>query len=211
MNKIPTWLHRPANIDKQVLPNIQAELLSLFEETKSSVLYSDKTMGYNTKDLYDKLDLLKKLPSLSRELHRLKLLKYFNSLCLFWLRPGFDQLPIHIDDPEFRDNVALNIPVQGCNGSFTIWYNAEIDFDSKIPDYATDGIYDPGGRIIKGTAQEIARLDSGISSWVNISVPHQGVYIEGQERINASIRFTQKFYDDILDSEFFTKQLVMRA
>jgi len=41
-------------------------------------------------------------------------------------------------------------------------------------------------------------------------VPHRGMYISGQERINASLRFTSEIYD-ILDSEFFNQQLVMRA
>jgi hypothetical protein len=91
-----------------------------------------------------------------------------------------------------------------------VWYDAEIDFNAKIPDYATDGIYDPGGRTITGTAKEIARIDSGVPSWVNIAVPHRGMYISGQERINASLRFTSEIYD-ILDSEFFNQQLVMRA
>jgi hypothetical protein len=126
------------------------------------------------------------------------------------LRPGFAELPIHIDDPEFNVNVALNIPVQGCRDSYTVWYDAEIDFSANIPDYATDGIYNPGGRVIKGQAKEIDRIDSGDPSWVNISVPHQGIYIGGQERINASIRFTSDIYN-ILDSEFFNEHLVMRA
>lgn len=210
MNKIPNWLHQPANINSNALADIQLEILNLFNETKTSRLFSEKTMGFSTKDLYNKVELLKKLPSLTRELNRLKILKYFDILCLFWLRPEYSELPIHIDDPEFNVNVALNIPVQGCTGSYTVWYNAEIDFNAKIPDYATDGIYDPGGRTIKGTAKEIARIDSGIPSWVNIAVPHRGMYISGQERINASLRFTSEIYD-ILDSEFFNQQLVMRA
>lgn len=210
MNKIPNWLHKPANIDLKTLPDIQAELLALFEETKTSTLYSDKTMGFSTKDLYNKLDLLKKLPSLARELNRLKIIKYFDVLCVFWLRPDYEELPIHIDDPNFGVTVALNIPVQGCSGSYTVWYDAEIDFGAKIPDYATDGIYDPGGRTIKGQAKEIDRIDSGIPSWVNIAVPHKGIYISGQERINASLRFTSEIYE-IIDSEFFNQQLVTRV
>jgi hypothetical protein len=209
MNKIPNWLHKPANIDSKVLPRIQEELLQLFNETKNSYLYTDKTMGFSTKDLFTKVELLKKTPSLTRELTRLKIVKYFDALCLFWLRPGYAELPIHVDDPDFNVNIALNIPVTGCRGSYTVWYDAEIDFDAKIPEYATDGIYDPGGRIIKGQAKEIDRMDSGDPSWVNISVPHRGIYASGEERINASIRFTSEIYD-IIDSEFFNNQLVIR-
>jgi hypothetical protein len=209
MNKIPSWLHKPANINPEVLPKIQDELIQLFNETKTSYLYTDKTMGFSTQNLFNKVELLKKLPTLARELSRLKIIKYFDTLCLFWLRPGFTELPIHIDDPEFNVNIALNIPVQGCRGSYTVWYDAEIDFDANIPDYATDGVYDPGGRTVKDGAREIERIDSGTPAWVNISVPHQGLYVQGQERINASIRFTTEIYD-IIDSNFFNEQLVLR-
>lgn len=206
MNKIPEWLHKPANIDPDRLPQIQEELLSLFEDMKQSYLYSETTMGFTTETVYTKKELLHKIPILARELNRLKILKYFNIIGLFRLKPGLSELPIHIDDPSHTINIALNIPVIGCEDSYTVWYDAEIDYNAGIPAYASDGKYDPGGRMIKGEAKEISRVNCSFPSWVNIARPHQGVYTGTTERINASIRFTSGIYD-VIDTDFFKMNL----
>lgn len=210
MNKIPKWLHLPAKIEHNRLPLVQAELLAIFNEMKKLPIASEQSMGFSTEGIYDKRDLLLKIPETVRLLNDLKLMKYFKYFGLFWLRPGFSELPIHIDDPAYGETIALNIPVANCQESCTVWYEADIDYDAKIPDYATDGKYDPGGRVIKGVAREIDRVDCSFPSWVNIAVPHQGLHQGTDQRINASFRFTDKFYE-IVDTEYFYNNLVMRA
>lgn len=210
MNKIPTWRHLPAKIDAARLPAVQQELLAMFNEMRSMPIASEQSMGFSTGGIYEKKDLLLKIPNTVKLLNDLKLITYFKYFGLFWLRPGLSELPIHIDDPTYNENIALNIPVLECADSYTIWYDAEVDYDAKIPDYATDGKYDPGGRVIKGPAREIDRVNCSFPSWVNVAVPHQGYYTGSAERINASFRFTDKFYN-LVDTEYFYDNLVMRA
>jgi hypothetical protein len=210
MNKIPNWQHLPARIDVERLPMVQQELFSIFNEMRSMAIASEHSMGFSTEGNYNKIELLQKIPNTAKLLNDLKLVKYFRHIGLFWLRPGLSELPIHIDDPLHKENIALNIPVMNCADSYTVWYDAEIDYNTKIPDYATDGKYDPGGRVIKGSAREIDRVNCSFPSWVNLAVPHQGVYTGSAERINASFRFTDKFYD-LVDTEYFYNNLVMRA
>ena len=110
MNKTPTWRHLPAKIDAARLPAVQQELLAMFNEMRSMPIASEQSMGFSTGGIYEKKDLLLKIPNTVKLLNDLKLITYFKYFGLFWLRPGLSELPIHIDDPTYNENIALNIP-----------------------------------------------------------------------------------------------------
>jgi hypothetical protein len=204
---IPDWLHHPSAIADSALPAIQHELLSLFEYLMTTEQGDPGTLGVTTSGQLTRQELLERLPATVQELARLRIDRYLEFVGIFWLRPGADKLPIHIDDPSGAYSFALNIPVQNCHESWTVWYDAEIDYDAPIPEAATAAKYDPGGRVIRGTAREIDRVNSGFSSWVNISVPHRGITLGQESRLNASLRFNPAI-KPLIFSNYFQRYLI---
>jgi hypothetical protein len=91
---------------------------------------------------------------------------------------------------DVGDDIAMNIPMVRCEGTYTVWYDAKI-VDQELPTYAI------GSEIVKiarvcdpRTAVEIGRCDSNIPHWINVNVPHRPETHHDQLRMAASIRFS---------------------
>ena len=102
--------------------------------------------------------------------------------------------PIHVDSTEWETRCyGLNIPVLNCEGTYTIFYDAEIK-DSLIADEA-----DPTNsyRIIKENTIPtiIGKLESSQPAWVNISVPHAPFSTHSKPRAIFSSRFTPELHE----------------
>ena len=99
MNKIPTWRHLPAKIDAARLPAVQQELLAMFNEMRSMPIASEQSMGFSTGGIYEKKDLLLKIPNTVKLLNDLKLITYFKYFGLFWLL-GFWTLGLYKENSK---------------------------------------------------------------------------------------------------------------
>ena len=105
-------------------------------------------------------------------------------------------LPLHSDG---RCRWALNLPIQNCEQSYTIWYNAEVKEDVVKP-VVIDGVATAATYVKyqEETAVEIDRVCSNQPLWVNVHTPHSAVNLGDQTRILLSLRFSPEL-DDILN------------
>jgi hypothetical protein len=101
---------------------------------------------------------------------------------------------IHIDhvDPEQRV-CGLNIPLFNCEGTYTVWYDATIEYAPIIADHPDL----TSARTIKYDLPytEIDRLDASTPAWVNVSIPHRPYSEREDTRVIISARFIPELHE----------------
>ena len=183
----PDWLYHPANIDQ--LPTIQKELLKLSVITckDNLVNYTSTFVGVNYREIIDRT-----CPVLVQELQRLKLYDILDFIAIISVDCS-KEFPPHVD---VGDDIAVNIPLVNCEGTYTVWYDAEI-IDQELPTHAIGSDSAKQARICDPrTAVEIGRCDSSIPHWINVNVPHRPETHHDQLRLAASLRFLPSPLDE---------------
>jgi hypothetical protein len=183
----PDWLYYPANIDQ--LPAVQKELIKLSVITRKDNLvpYTSTFVEVSNKDLINKT-----CPVLVQELQRLKLYDTLGFIALISVDCS-KEFPPHVD---VGDDIAVNIPLINCEGTYTVWYRAEI-VDKELPKYAIGSEIARQARVCDPrTAVEIGRCDSSIPHWINVNVPHRPETHHDQLRLAASLRFLPSPLDE---------------
>ena len=116
---------------------------------------------------------------------------------------------IHVDSTAVdQRRISVNIPVLNCEKTYTVWYDAELDYDNVLPEVISPEVeaklhtrlkYDPAIKYshwgIESTAVEIKRLETNQPVIVNITIPHRPVSDHNQTRILACLRFTPELTD----------------
>lgn len=190
MNKIPTWLYKPANVPSTLLPIFKKEFIKVFDKFVKN-LDEQPNQFVSEQDIsiipleYPYLYKYLKLLGLNESIVRIGLI-VTNSPDLTFA--------VHTDWPA--TGYALNIPVLNCENTYTAWYEAQ-KTDVKGNIYSTDSwkgvaesyMYD------NTTAIEIDRTDANIPHWINIHVPHSPICNYNKLRINGTIRFNEAVYD----------------
>ena len=178
----PDWLYHPANLNMDLLPVIQKELIKLSVVTKKNNLVPYTSTFVEIKNL-KLIELM--CPVLIQELKKLELYDTFGLIAIISVDCS-KEFPPHVD---VGDDIAMNIPLINCEGTYTVWYDAKI-IDQELPSYAI------GSEIVKiaricdpRTAVEIGRCDSTIPHWINVNVPHRPETHHDKLRMAASIRF----------------------
>ena len=100
---------------------------------------------------------------------------------------------IHVDSTEWEKRCyGLNLPIINCEGTYTVWYDAEIE----------DPIFDENdfrsvARIQKPNtvANEIGRLDTSKPAWINTSIPHRPESTHKRPRAIISARFDPELHE----------------
>lgn len=99
-------------------------------------------------------------------------------------------LQIHTDSILQNRIYALNIPIENCENSYTVWYQKKNNLSPKFFYYNTnDGPilyfnYEPEN------VNEIDRIESKYPVFVNVKEPHKGESFNQNKRILISLRFT---------------------
>ena len=178
----PNWLFHQANLNFPKLSDIQKELLKLLVYTKNQTLvpYTSTFVDVPAQTV------LERCPLLLEQLKNLNLLDKF--FTMGFISVDADHIfPPHIDGDV--TDIALNIPLLGCEGTYTVWYDGKIT-DNELPSYAI------GSEIVKiarvcdpRSAVEIDRCDSSIPHWINVNVFHRPETHHNQFRVAASLRF----------------------
>lgn len=197
--KAPNWLYKPANIDTNVLPTIQDEVMKLLK-----IAYPDTdSMTSKFAVPADVFTIKKSCPALMSELDRLGLSDHFLMMALIIVQPG-SHYPIHIDSTNpARMSVGLNMPILNCENSYTVWYDAKIQYEKYVPDYVIGSdIAHMSVPVDETTAKEIDRCNANIPHWINVSVPHVPVCDHNLFRVNCSLRFSPKLFEFIADGYF---------
>lgn len=221
INGVPDFLYKPAAFDVALLPLIQKEAIKLFLELQHTKAHKKKIFYY-FENFEQEVGKLKNLcPNLLQELQKLGLDRYFSSLLFVQKLPSQDDMPIHrdanLDTPLTYGHVGLNIPIAGCENSYTVFYDGELDpngdhaklsFSESNPWYGTATAQGGGKFANQDTAVEIARVSSNQPLWINTYAFHAGHTQSQKQRLLLSLRF----YDlsDLFDSGYFDEHLVAK-
>jgi len=185
----PDWLCHEANLDFTVLPAIQKELLKLFLKTKKDTLVPYTSTFVEIGGHAELGAMYSNCPLLMAEMNRLELIENFISIAFISVDSA-KEFPPHVDGwvSEGAD-IALNIPLIGCEGTHTVWYDGEVQ-DKKLPTYAIGSEIAHSARVADPrTVVEIGRCDASIPHWININVLHRPETHHDKFRVAASIRF----------------------
>jgi hypothetical protein len=180
------------------------------------------TIFYYVVDFEREVGKLENLcPALTQELQRLGLFDYFYSLLFVQKLPSQDVMPIHrdanLDTPYVYGHLGLNIPITGCENSYTVFYDGELDqhgdhskmsFSESSPWYGTDSAQLGGKFANTDTVVEIDRVGSNQPLWINTYAFHAGRTEAAKSRLVISLRF----YDlsKLFESGHFDQVLVAK-
>ena len=178
----PTWCFKPIDIPN--LSTIQSEFQSILSELIS--------MEVQYKYFHiDRARIESKVPSYVEFLKSIGLLDRWIYSALV-VTTNDAEFPIHVDATDWTSRCfALNLPIQNCDDSYTVWYDAKIN-PNPIPGDETSNrslariCYD---------ATEICRMPATTPAWVNISVPHRPVTEHNKLRAVISARFDPELHD----------------
>ena len=187
----PDWLYQTPNLSEDALPTIRKELQKLSLYTKDNLVPYTSTFSLYGHDDEEKQRIMAACPTLQQELHRLNLLQNFHFV-------GFVSVDANKDFPPHIDtlDVGLNIPLYNCDGTYTVWYDAEI-LDQPFPDYVIASPFVKAARIVDAkNAVEIGRVEANRPWWINTNVPHRPETHHDQLRMAASIRFHPEPIDE---------------
>ena len=171
----PSWLYKHPNLNLDVLPEIQKELLELFYLSKQFAL----TPFHGIMELSS--TQVTNCPLLFQELDRLKLREKFVNLVYIGLIYN-DSIPAHVDSVA---DVGLNIPLCNCQGTYTIWYDGKLK-SQKGNDHFDESTSCIGDGV---TLTEIDRVEANRPYWINVNVLHRPESTHADFRLAASLRF----------------------
>lgn len=182
----PSWFYKPIQVDN--LEEIQKELSAIiykkipnFESAIPAfkMVYRDEIEPFAP--LY--VGLLESLGILDKWVYSPIISTNYNV-----------QFPIHIDNIDWIDgSYGLNLPVINCENTYTVWYDAEIDYTPVLQSSDPRNV----SRLVKhGTpVKEIARWHMKDPAWINFSIPHAPVSYHGKARAVMSARFKPELHD----------------
>jgi len=182
----PDWLYHPAAIDSNRLPAIRQELASIYHQIPDRHKWGSTT--FNMVD--DQKIIQDHCPVLCEHLQQMKILNWLSFIGFITVNPEM-KFPMHIDNNPGEFEIALNIPVENCHDSYTVWYNAEISKKSPVPYIKTiDAEVENTAMLIdEASAVEIGRFSADVPAWININVPHNLVCSHDLIRVGATLRF----------------------
>ena len=113
--------------------------------------------------------------------------------------------PIHIDTKEWQNvSYALNLPIIGCENSYTVFYKVIESAGSEKTTKVTNR-YEGSVAYPDNSSEEIDRMPAGQPAFVNVSVPHRPVTNHTDLRIVVTARFSSKIFDYVDNEIFKTK------
>ena len=211
VDMVPDFLYKPAAIDPTLLPKIQRECFRMFL-TMQKKSPKGKIFYYFTDFEKEFGNLTNLCPVLASELARLKILHLFRRMFFIQWDPSHPPMPIHRDylpDADTEGHFGLNIPVRGCQDSYTVFYKGELNYDAP---WREDAIGTPAAnRAIpanESTVVEIDRVSSELPVWINNHVLHAGRTESTRPRMIISLRFYNM--QQLFDNGHFDKYLIAK-
>ena len=186
----PDWLYQQPALNVDALPSIKKELQKLFVLTKqfSLVPYTSTYMEIGDSVLIDQ-----HCPILCKELQNLKLRDSLKVVAFISI--VIDKyFPAHVDA---KSEVALNIPLINCDGTYTVWYDGQVQ-SKEFDDYLI-GV-ESARTAIEGDSDsliEIDRCEANVPRWINVNMLHKPETTHNNFRVAASLRFDPEPLDHL--------------
>ena len=192
----PTWLYKPINVDN--LQTIQKEFKHIH------TTYMDDLFDIAGKDI-DRLwkidkDLIKThAPTFIELLKKLNLLDRWALTAFSPTVATYTKSMVHIDNADRNiRSYGLNLPIQNCEGSYTVFYETKGKGTCGIMPWYKDSPCFLDHEIIG----ELGRLPTLQPAFVNVSYPHGSLSEHEDFRLLISTRFFPEIHDydfDLLD------------
>jgi hypothetical protein len=204
--KKPTWLYKPIN-NVPNLDKIQKEFYQLYLAAYNDV-FTDVGWAITGIDI----NLVKKLAP--NYINFLKKLDLYDILIgtIFSGSIGVpkETCPVHVDCEDWRQlPYSLNIPIIGCEDSYTVFYEVDESTSSKngLPSYWNNDYFKIKGTIgyPEESVKEIGRQSANQTAFVNISIPHRPMTNHTGLRLAMLSRFTPDIFDYVNNDIFKTK------
>lgn len=181
----PKWFYKPLVVNN--LTEIQSEVIPFIYKKISDFDTATPQFVYVNRD-----EIESTVPSYVKYIDSLGLLDKW-VWCAIITTNGEHEFPIHVDSYDWKVRCyGLNLPIINCEGTYTVWYDAEIegeifDKDNDPRHYAR--------RIKPDTiATEIGRWDMSNPAWINTSIPHRPVSTHNKPRAVISARFRPELH-----------------
>jgi hypothetical protein len=191
----PTWFYKTVDISD--LDQIQQEFKKIIE-WKYLTSFDDKQFGEYSSNYIalNKVLIEKYAPTFVTTLKNLNLFERWETTTISGTKNYSSKTSIvHVDDQSWeRRCYALNIPIQNCHDSYTVWYDVK-------PQSGTLGLGQASlhknvlGFAENNIIKEIARLAVSQPAFVNISIPHRPVTNHDELRLLISSRFTPEIHE----------------
>ena len=180
----PTWCFKPVDIPN--LATIQSEFQAILPE----LIVTEVQYKYFHIDR-DRIE--SKVPSYVEFLKSIGLLDRWNYSALI-VTTSDEEFPIHVDAMDWTSRCfALNLPIQNCDDSYTVWYDTKINPDPIPGDETSNRSL---ARICyHENAIEVCRMPASMPAWINISLPHRPVTEHNKLRAIISARFKPELHD----------------
>jgi len=185
----PSWFYKPLQIEN--LEAIQKELLTVLYKKIPNFENSPPFFHYTSRE-----EIEPDAPIYTEYIKSLGLLDKWIASPIITTNYHY-KFPIHIDNPNWHEMCyGLNIPVINCEDTYTVWYDAEINYDKPFQsenDTQTKSV----ARLIKpgSSSTEIARWHMKDPAWINISIPHAPMSNHNKPRALFSARFSPEIHD----------------
>jgi hypothetical protein len=196
----PSWFYKPIQIDN--LEEIQKELVPIiYNKIPNSDISFPKFI------IVQRHEIQPVAPIYTNFIRSLGILDKWIYSAIISTNNNVPSFPIHIDSDKWLETCyGLNIPVLNCEESYTVWYNAEIEYNPNLLDLtlATYNITQSrmskkqtSARMAKNetSATEIARWHMKDPAWINVSIPHRPVSNHSKFRAVLSARFEPELHD----------------
>ena len=181
----PKWLYKPVEVDN--LKEIQREIIPIIFKKIPNFLHMPPEFVPIMRDEIEPF-----APCYTEFIKNHAVISQWSWCAIITTNLNLD-FPIHVDSTDWEKRCyGLNIPVINCEGTFTVWYDTEIqgnrydDSDFR----AVARVQKPGA-----PAVEIGRWDTNTPAWINTSVPHRPVSTHKLPRAVLSARFDPELHE----------------
>ena len=186
MNK-PTWFYKPVEVPNLSL--IQKE----FQMILPKLIKSDEKYKYFH---IDRSLIESEVPNYVNFLKSIGLLDRWVYSAI--IATDGEEFVIHVDSLDWTERCfALNLPIQNCDDSYTIWYDAKVNVD-PVP--GEEKSHRKLARMCHpGTEKEICRMPANTPAWINVAIPHRPYTQHNRLRAIISARFSPELHDYFKD------------
>lgn len=192
----PEWFFKPVNISPERLSAIQAEFRYIFKTYYEENIFN---IGGNVHvNFIDKKHIEEFAPTFIKMLKDLGIYdRWF--VTSFSATRGKDNIStVHADSVKGWKGFchALNLPVQNCHDSYTVWYDVG---NNPGWDALPWGYVDGWGWDDNEIVAETARVPVSQPAWVNIVDPHRAETYHDETRVIITSRFYPSLFDYLND------------
>ena len=182
---IPSWYYKPIVVDNLNL--IQEE----FKKILPKLINTNEEISF----FYIKRNIIESnVPSYVKLITDLGLIDRWVYSAVI-ITEGGKKFPIHVDALDWKNRCfGLNLPIQNCHDSWTVWYDAKVDQTPKLSDERESA------RIcIEKDAREVCRMPANTPAWTNNTIPHRPYTEHNELRVIVSARFSPELHDYFKD------------